>query len=261
MLAQKLSADLLVQFTKAADAANRAVMADTDEASVAFAGEAGAGEAGGPEGRRRAEAGPQGPRLLGGSTSARGVRQPVLRVSRAGPHHPRPRRREHQPQGAAALLRSCSGCGGLLPGSRRGRRAHGRGEGLLARQGAGRHGRVDGAGDPGAAGPAHRRRGRCGDDAHREADGDIRGGCAASARDARASRPARVPTAACRRRRPHWTASWASTPRSSPSPGATPTCGRSRCRWTRKGKLTGACEESLHALRDALAQRGFTGTR
>jgi hypothetical protein len=39
--AQHLSADLLVQFTKAADAANRAVMADTDEASIAFAREAG----------------------------------------------------------------------------------------------------------------------------------------------------------------------------------------------------------------------------
>jgi hypothetical protein len=38
--ARRLAADLLVQFTKAADAANRAVMADTDEASVAFAHEA-----------------------------------------------------------------------------------------------------------------------------------------------------------------------------------------------------------------------------
>jgi hypothetical protein len=38
--ARHLSADLLVQFTKAVDAANRAVMADTDEASVAFAREA-----------------------------------------------------------------------------------------------------------------------------------------------------------------------------------------------------------------------------
>jgi hypothetical protein len=38
--ARHISADLLVQFTKAADAANRAVMADTDEASVAFAREA-----------------------------------------------------------------------------------------------------------------------------------------------------------------------------------------------------------------------------
>jgi hypothetical protein len=38
--AHQLSADVLVQFTKAADAANRTVMADTDEASVAFAGEA-----------------------------------------------------------------------------------------------------------------------------------------------------------------------------------------------------------------------------
>ena len=39
--ARHLSSDLLVQFTKAADAANRAVMADTDEASLAFAREAG----------------------------------------------------------------------------------------------------------------------------------------------------------------------------------------------------------------------------
>jgi hypothetical protein len=38
--ANRLAADVLVQFTKAADAANRAVMADTDEASVAFAREA-----------------------------------------------------------------------------------------------------------------------------------------------------------------------------------------------------------------------------
>ena len=28
-----------------------------------------------------------------------------------------------------------------------------------------------------------------------------------------------------------------------------------------KGKLTGACEDSLRALREALAKRGFTGTR
>lgn len=40
MEAQKLAADLLIQFTKAGDAANRAVMADTDDASVAFAREA-----------------------------------------------------------------------------------------------------------------------------------------------------------------------------------------------------------------------------
>jgi len=38
--ARRLAADLLVQFTKGADAANRAVMADTDEQSVAFAREA-----------------------------------------------------------------------------------------------------------------------------------------------------------------------------------------------------------------------------
>jgi hypothetical protein len=37
---RRLAADLLVQLTKAADASNRAVMADTDEASVAFAREA-----------------------------------------------------------------------------------------------------------------------------------------------------------------------------------------------------------------------------
>ena len=39
--ARQVTADLLVQFAKAADAGNRAVMADTDEASVAFAKEAG----------------------------------------------------------------------------------------------------------------------------------------------------------------------------------------------------------------------------
>jgi hypothetical protein len=39
--ANRLAADLLVQFTKAGDAANRAVMADTDDVSVAFAREAG----------------------------------------------------------------------------------------------------------------------------------------------------------------------------------------------------------------------------
>ena len=39
--ARQLAADLLVDFTKAADAANRAVMAETDEASVSFAKEAG----------------------------------------------------------------------------------------------------------------------------------------------------------------------------------------------------------------------------
>src|SRR6188768_3027700 len=38
--ARRLAADLSIQFTKSTDAANRAVMADTDEASVAFAGEA-----------------------------------------------------------------------------------------------------------------------------------------------------------------------------------------------------------------------------
>ncbi|MEO8361891.1 MAG: hypothetical protein ABI672_17790 [Vicinamibacteria bacterium] len=38
--ARRLAADLQVQFTKAADAANRAVMADTDQASVAYAREA-----------------------------------------------------------------------------------------------------------------------------------------------------------------------------------------------------------------------------
>ena len=38
--ANRLAADLRVQFNKAADASNRAVMAETDEASVAFANEA-----------------------------------------------------------------------------------------------------------------------------------------------------------------------------------------------------------------------------
>ena len=40
MESRRLASDLVVQFTKAADASNRAVMADTDEASTAFANEA-----------------------------------------------------------------------------------------------------------------------------------------------------------------------------------------------------------------------------
>ena len=40
MESRRLASDLLVQFTKATDASNRAVMADTDEASAAFAQEA-----------------------------------------------------------------------------------------------------------------------------------------------------------------------------------------------------------------------------
>jgi hypothetical protein len=40
MESRRLAADLQVQFTKAADASNRAVMADTDDASAAFAREA-----------------------------------------------------------------------------------------------------------------------------------------------------------------------------------------------------------------------------
>jgi hypothetical protein len=40
MESRRLAADLMVQLTKAADASNRAVMADTDEASTAFAREA-----------------------------------------------------------------------------------------------------------------------------------------------------------------------------------------------------------------------------
>jgi len=38
--ARRLSADLLIEFTKAADAANRAVMADTDAMSMADAHDA-----------------------------------------------------------------------------------------------------------------------------------------------------------------------------------------------------------------------------
>src|SRR5450432_1671563 len=40
MDARRHTADLTVSFTKAEDAANRAVMADTDDASIAFAREA-----------------------------------------------------------------------------------------------------------------------------------------------------------------------------------------------------------------------------
>jgi hypothetical protein len=62
MEARRLGADLLVQLTKAADASNRAVMADTDEASIKFAREA-EQDAGGPNGHRRAQTDSPGPRL------------------------------------------------------------------------------------------------------------------------------------------------------------------------------------------------------
>jgi hypothetical protein len=44
--ARRLASDLHVQFTKAADAANRSVMSDTDEASADAGREAGAGHPG-----------------------------------------------------------------------------------------------------------------------------------------------------------------------------------------------------------------------
>ena len=34
-----------------------------------------------------------------------------------------------------------------------------------------------------------------------------------------------------------------------------------RCRWAKKRMLTAACEDSLRALQEALAKRGFSATR
>ena len=103
--ARRVAADLTVQFTKSADAANRAVMADTDEQSVAFAHES--EQATTAVQSNVAALKPMLARapLREGSPTARGVRAPIRQVPRARPHDPRPGRGEHEPQGAAALVR------------------------------------------------------------------------------------------------------------------------------------------------------------
>ena len=105
---RRLAASVLIEFTKAADASNRAVMADTD-ASVAFAREA-------EESTQAAQTNPDalGPLLrdLGYSNESRLLEQFVSRFAEyrgAGLPHPRSDRRKHQPQGAATVVRSGAG--------------------------------------------------------------------------------------------------------------------------------------------------------
>ena len=58
-----------------------------------------------------------------------------------------------------------------------------------------------------------------------------------------------------------WTGSSRSTHRSLRCRAGTPTCVSLALSLNQKAKLITACDESLHALSDALAKRGFTGTR
>ena len=85
---RRIAADVLVQFTKAAEATNRAVMADTDEASVAFAGEAQQAKAGHPGGTPTALASAApGPGLRGRKPACwRQFVPPVRRLPRGRPH-------------------------------------------------------------------------------------------------------------------------------------------------------------------------------
>ena len=109
--ARTLAADLLVQFTKAGDAANRSVMADTDDASVAFAREA---EQATQAVQKDSEA--LKPMLmdLRYSNETRLLDEFDGRFAEyreARPEHPGVGSREHQPEGAEAFLRSGSGGG------------------------------------------------------------------------------------------------------------------------------------------------------
>ena len=95
--ARQASSDLLAQFTKAADAANRAVMANTDERSVAFA--------------REAETAKE--KVLKDLATLepilRELRDSFRRIPRTGPPHSGFGGGEHEPQGAAVVFRAGSG--------------------------------------------------------------------------------------------------------------------------------------------------------
>ena len=114
--AQRLSADLLVEFTKGSDAANRAVMADTDDASAAFARQA---EQAAQGVQRNADA--LKPLLLDlGYAEESRLLEDFGRLfdeyRRPGSDHPRLGGREYQHQGAATLVRGRSRFGGCASG-------------------------------------------------------------------------------------------------------------------------------------------------
>ena len=259
--ARELSADLLVQFTRAADAGNRAVMADTDEASTAFAREAEDAmqavqkdiAALGPilgDLRYSAEA-----RLLEefGRQFAeyRTLNQEILGLAVEN----------SEPQGAAALvwLRPSSRPTRSEMHSTRSARSASWSEPVACR-GAGRHGHCSRARDPGAAGAAHRRGRRCGDDAHGETDGDAEAGARLALQTLAGLTAPGL--------RPQFAAASVALDRFMGVNGEIVALSRRNSEVRslalslgQKRMLTAQCEETLRALQDALAKRSFSGTR
>ena len=253
--------DLHVQFTKAADAANRAVMADTDEASVTFAREAEQATQARPEGHRRAGADAEGPRLLGRSrllqefvsrfAEYRELDRRILDLAVQNTNLKAQRLSFGPAQEAADAFRDAA----------QGRGASGSREGSLASRGARRDGRGDGARDSGAAGAAHCRRRRRRDDADGAGDGDLGGSRARAALKALA--PLIAPAS-----RPRLAAATAALDRFMALNAEIIALSRRNTNvrslalsLDQKRDLTAACEERLQALQAALAKRGYPAGR
>ena len=197
--ARQVSAELLVQFTKAADASNKAVMADTDEASVAFAREA-------EQARQAVQTNIDALRpileSLDYSDESRQLQQFVTRFAEYRELDRRildlaventnlkAQRLSFGPaQEAADSFRDSLEA--LVPLDAAKDTWRVKAQAALGRRLSAR--------DPGAAGATHCGARRCRDGPRREADGDFGGGCEECARGPRASRQRSVSTAACRR--------------------------------------------------------------
>ena len=151
MEARRLSAQLRVQFSQAADAANRAVMADTDTTSAAFAREAEQlsqavqqdADALAPllTSLRYADESRLLEEFRGRFAEYRALDRDILQLAAEG----------YQPEGAAAVLRRRWRSGRRVPGRARGRRARRPGCRSLAGRGAGCRRRAGRARDPGAS--------------------------------------------------------------------------------------------------------------
>ena len=150
MEARRLVADLRVQFTTGADASNRAVMAYSDEGAGTAAREA---QTAMHAVQRDVLALQPILQQLAYAEEGRQLEEFEKRFAEdpdAGQHHSRAGRREHQPQGAAALLRSRPGSGRGRPRFARAGRAFQPAEGRVSGGGARRPGRGGGERNPGA---------------------------------------------------------------------------------------------------------------
>ena len=259
--ARRLAASVLIEFTKAADASNRAVMADTDEASVAFAREA---EQATQAAQKNTDA--LGPRLrdLGYSDESRLLEQFVTRFAEYRAMDRRildfaventnlkAQRLSFGPaQEAADTFRdSLAAVVPSVPAKDKWQA-----EALVARA-------VETVREIQVLQAPHI---ADADDAVMTRMEQRMGTSEAAARSAVETlappRPARVPATAGRGYSRPGRSSWTSTRRSSPSPAATRNVRSLALALDQKRTLTAACSESLHALQDALAKRGFTGTR